>query len=118
MPSPTTRAAKRAASAHSVAGRSASALARRERQAAQAELPLRDGKDPGKHASAFDAKVKAGLDAGTYVDPSAGLVTFREYAEEWRKSRVHDLATATRIESAFRNHAYAGPRTSSAGSCG
>src|ERR1700758_4478288 len=45
--------------------------------------------------------------AGTYIDPDAGRVTFREYAEEWRKNRVHDLATATRIEIAFRNHAYA-----------
>jgi integrase len=73
-------------------------------------FPLRDGKDPDKHAAAFDTKVKAELDAGTYVDPSAGLVTFREYAEGWRKSRVHDLATATRIESAFRNHVYADPQ--------
>ena len=60
-------------------------------------------------AEAFDAKVRSQLADGTYVDPTAGMVTFREYAEEWRASRVHDLATATRIESAFRNHVYAAP---------
>jgi integrase len=62
-------------------------------------------------AEKADAKIRTQLTDGTYVDPSAGLVTFREYAEDWRKSRVHDLATATRIESAFRNHAYADPET-------
>jgi integrase len=62
-------------------------------------------------AERADARVRALLADGTYVDPSAGLVTFREYAEEWRASRVHDLATATRIEAAFRNHVYADPAT-------
>jgi integrase len=62
-------------------------------------------------AEQADAKIRTQLADGTYVDPSAGLVTFREYAEDWRKSRTHDLATATRIESAFRNHVYAGQGT-------
>src|SRR5947209_13611798 len=52
------------------------------------------------------AKIRSQLADGTYVDPSAGLIGFREYAEEWRRNRVHDLATATRIEGAFRNHVY------------
>jgi hypothetical protein len=46
-------------------------------------------------ADARDTAVKASLRAGSYVDPDAGRITFREYAEEWRKNRVHDLATAT-----------------------
>jgi integrase len=62
-------------------------------------------------AEQVEAKVRAALADGTYVDPSAGLVTFREYAEEWRANRVHDLATAIRIEIAFRNHAYAADGT-------
>ena len=62
-------------------------------------------------AERTDAKIRSQLADGTYVDPSAGLVTFREYAEEWRKNRVHDLATATRIEAAFRNHAYSAEGT-------
>lgn len=64
-------------------------------------------------AEAADAKIRTQLADGTYVDPSAGLVTFREYAEEWRRNRVHDLATATRIEAAFRNHVYAADGTPS-----
>lgn len=62
-------------------------------------------------AEGAEAKIRTQLKEGTYVDPSAGLVTFREYAEDWRKNRVHDLATAIRIEAAFRNHAYAADGT-------
>ena len=62
-------------------------------------------------AERTDAKIRSQLAEGTYVDPAAGLVTFREYAEEWRKNRVHDLATAIRIEAAFRNHAYSAEGT-------
>ena len=45
---------------------------------------------------------------GTYVDPDAGKVTFRAYAEEWRQARsaVHDASTAERIESVLRIHVY------------
>jgi integrase len=71
----------------------------------------KEGKDPELHADAFHAKVHAELDAGTYVDPAAGAVTLRDYSEEWRKGRVHDLATAIRIEAAFRNHVYAADGT-------
>ena len=60
-------------------------------------------------AEQHDANTRSQLANGTYIDPAAGSVTLRDYAEEWRKSRVHDLATAIRIESAFRNHIYAGP---------
>jgi integrase len=58
-------------------------------------------------AEQAEAKIRAQLDDGTYVDPSAGQVSFRAYAEEWRGTRMHDPATAERIESALRNHAYA-----------
>lgn len=58
-------------------------------------------------AEQVEAKIKAQLADGTYVDPSAGQVTFRAYAEDWRRTRMHDLSTAERIESALRNHAYA-----------
>jgi len=63
--------------------------------------------DKKPDAERADAKIRTQLAEGTYVDPSAGLITFREYAEEWRNNRVHDLATAIRIEAAFRNHVYA-----------
>ena len=71
----------------------------------------KDGKDPEQHAAAFDAMVKTQLAAGTYVDPAAGEVTFRAYAEQWRTTRTHDLATAERIRSQFANHVYSAEGT-------
>ena len=56
-----------------------------------------------------DTAVKSGLKAGTYIDPQAGKITFREKAEQWRTSRTHDLATAQRIKSEFENHVYSDP---------
>jgi integrase len=66
----------------------------------------RDGTDPGKHASAFDAKVKSTLDDGSYVSPKDASVTFREFAEDWRSARTHDINTAARIERELRLHVY------------
>ncbi len=57
-------------------------------------------------AEAADAKIRTQLADGSYVDPSAGQVTFRSYAEEWRRNRIHDLTTETRVEQNFRNHVY------------
>ena len=57
-------------------------------------------------AESADKTIQAQLLAGTYVDPAAGDVTFYAYAETWRGSRMHDPATAARIESQFRNHVY------------
>jgi integrase len=44
--------------------------------------------------------------AGSYVDPRAGKVTFRSYAERWRVSQVHRAATAAQIEKNLRLHVY------------
>lgn len=41
----------------------------------------REGKNPEIHADAFDAKISAELDAGTYTDPASGDTPFEEYAE-------------------------------------
>jgi integrase len=40
---------------------------------------------------------------GTYVDPSAGKVTFRTYAERWRSVQVHRASTATNVDSHLRH---------------
>jgi integrase len=66
----------------------------------------RDGIDPEKHASAFDAKVKAALDDGSYVDPKDANTTLRDFAEDWRQTRTHDVMTAERIERELRLHVY------------
>jgi integrase len=43
---------------------------------------------------------------GAYIDPGAGRVTFRQYAEQWRLSQVHRETTAISVETYLRRHAY------------
>jgi integrase len=43
---------------------------------------------------------------GRYVDPSAGRVTFREYAELWRASQPHRPSTEVLYERLLRLHVY------------
>ena len=43
---------------------------------------------------------------GQYVDPRAGRVTFREYAERWRAAQVHRPSSAAHVETMLRRHAY------------
>ena len=59
-----------------------------------------------EHARHFKRKVDAqrwldemtaAMVTGQYVDPSAGLVTFREYAERWRATQVHRPTTAAHV---------------------
>lgn len=46
------------------------------------------------------------MHTGTYIDPAAGQVTFRDYAEAWRKRQVHRDSSAVHVESRLRLHAY------------
>lgn len=72
--------------------------------------------DAGKeHARHFGRKVDAqrwldevttSIVSGQYVDPSAGRVTFRTYAEQWRESQPHRPTTKARNKSALENQAY------------
>jgi len=64
------------------------------------------GKNPEVHADAFDARTRTQLHDGSYIDPSAGNVTFKAYAEDWRRNRTHDVNTARRIELQLRLHVY------------
>ena len=57
-------------------------------------------------AEKADATITVQLASDTYIDPAAGDVTFQVYAEEWRKTRMHDIATAELIERGLRVHAY------------
>jgi integrase len=43
---------------------------------------------------------------GAYIDPRAGRITFRQYAEEWRLAQVHRETTAISVETYLRRHAY------------
>lgn len=70
--------------------------------------------DAGReHAKHFDRKVDAQrwLDevttsvlTGRYVDPRAGKVTVRKYAEGWQASQTCRPTTALRVDSTLRNH--------------
>jgi hypothetical protein len=72
--------------------------------------------DAGKqHARHFNRKidaqrwldeVTAALVTGQYVDPKAGRITFREYAEHWRQAQVHRPSSEAHVEGMLRRHVY------------
>lgn len=57
-------------------------------------------------AEQFLAETLADIRRGTYIDPRAGDVTFRVWAEEWRTRQQHRPSTATLVEGHLRNHVY------------
>ena len=68
-----------------------------------------------EHARHFKRKVDAqrwldemtaAMVTGQYVDPAAGRVTFRDYAERWRATQVHRPTTAAHVETMLRRHVY------------
>lgn len=48
----------------------------------------------------------AALVTGQYVDPAAGRVTFREYAEQWRTAAPHGTATRDKVRRSLERHVY------------
>lgn len=57
-------------------------------------------------ADQFLDAIRGDLARGLYVDPAGGKVTFREYAETWRRTQVHREGTATSVEQHLRLHVY------------
>lgn len=57
-------------------------------------------------AQQFLDGVRGDLVRGLYVDPCAGKVTFREFAEQWSAAQVHRPGTQTSIEQQLRLHVY------------
>jgi len=86
----------------------------RKRENGQWRARYRD--DAGKeHARHFARKVDAqrwldettaSVVTGTYVDPKAGAVTFRDYAEQWRAVQVHRPSSQAHVETMLRRHVY------------
>lgn len=70
---------------------------------------LKEGKDPERHADAFNNKVGADLDAGTYIDPNAASGTFGAYALERLRNKKVDVGTRSGKEGLLRNHVLADP---------
>lgn len=71
--------------------------------------------DGREHAQGFARKVDAqrwlnevtaAVVTGQYVDPKAGQMTFRDYAERWRKMQVTRPSSAAHVETMLRRHAY------------
>jgi integrase len=58
----------------------------------------RYGDDPEQHAEAFDKKVGAELDAGTYVPAELGKVTLAEFAKQWRAGLTADPNSLENID--------------------
>jgi integrase len=56
------------------------------------------GKDPNTSADAFDAKVRAELDAGTYVDPARGKILLEDFAKQWRSGLTGDPNTLWNVD--------------------
>lgn len=57
-------------------------------------------------ADRFLTSIESAKLTGGYVDPKAGRVTFREYAEDWRARQLWRESTTARIESDLRVHLY------------
>ncbi len=53
-------------------------------------------------ADAHDARVRASLAAGIYVDAAAGKIRFADYADQWRCIQVHREQTTALTERALR----------------
>jgi integrase len=51
-------------------------------------------------------EVTAGLVTGTYVNPKAGQMSFRDYAERWREMQVQRPSSRAHVETMLRRHAY------------
>ena len=71
--------------------------------------------DGQEHSKAFGRKtdaqkwldeVTAAVVTGQYVDPKAGQVTFRDYAERWRAIQVQRPSSRAHVETMLRRHAY------------
>ena len=68
--------------------------------------PKTEAFDKRTDADAFDAKVRTDVRRGEYIDPDAGNVTLRAYAESWLKGRAVAPSTREGMEIRFRNHIY------------
>lgn len=52
------------------------------------------------------AAAQADVQRGTYVDPAAGKVTFRTYAEQWLAAQTFDVTSLQNAEMHLRRHVY------------
>ncbi|GAC1325993.1 MAG: hypothetical protein NVSMB13_10070 [Mycobacteriales bacterium] len=71
-----------------------------------------DGKERSAHfrrkidAEGWQAERRAELRRGTHLDPAAGKVSFRDFAEQWRSTQPHRAGTVSLYETRLRLHVY------------
>lgn len=68
--------------------------------------PRKKAFDRKSDADRAAAETEVSLTRGTYHDPNAGRVTFRDFAEQWRSSHFDDPLTAAQVELRLRLHVY------------
>ena len=61
---------------------------------------------PAEAARRFKTELEAELLRGTYVNPQAGQVTFREFAEEWQAGLGQRRSSIEKLEQVMRVHVY------------
>jgi integrase len=66
----------------------------------------RDQTDPDVYAEALDAQITAELNAGTYIDPKAGEITFKAFAEQVIESRTLDPSTREKTGDRLKTYVY------------
>ncbi len=54
----------------------------------------------------FRTSIEHATLTGTYVDPRAGRITFKSYAEGWRSIQVHRPSTGAQVKANLTNHVY------------
>ncbi|MGY5630272.1 tyrosine-type recombinase/integrase [Streptomyces sp. UC1A3] len=59
-----------------------------------------------REAERWLANIEADMSRGHYIDPTAGKITFRKYAEDWLATQTTDPATRVAVESRLRLHAF------------
>lgn len=73
-------------------------------------IATRVGREHSRHftrkvdAQRWLDETTASVVAGQYVDPKAGRVTVREYAEQWRAAQVQCEGTVVQVEGILRRH--------------
>ncbi|ROP36251.1 tyrosine-type recombinase/integrase [Saccharothrix texasensis] len=55
-------------------------------------------------AETFEAAIKTDIARGLYIDPEAGKIKVRDFAETWRLNQLHAPLTVQRTETALRLH--------------
>ncbi|MER5921033.1 tyrosine-type recombinase/integrase [Streptomyces mirabilis] len=59
-----------------------------------------------REAERWLANIEADMSRGHYIDPTAGKITLKKYAEDWLASQTTDPATRVAVESRLRLHVF------------